>query len=137
MYFEFIPSLVEILAYLRTAYEVFGYPGLFIGSFLEGLVYLGLYFPGSLIIIVAAAFSNGTLVDFMKISSMVTIAISLASIVNYYFGKYSLLNSFLKPSLIRKEQKKTLNVNFIFTFFHPNLLAFYVYTLGSKKESIF
>jgi membrane protein DedA with SNARE-associated domain len=136
MYFDIIPSLIEILSFLRSVYDTFGLPGLFVGSFLEGIAYLGLYFPGSLIIIVAAAFSNGTLFDFMKISFVITVAISLASIVNYYFGKYSVLNKFLKPSLVAKEKKKALNHNFIMTFFHPNLLAFYVYTMGARKESI-
>lgn len=136
MYLEIIPSLVDILLFLRTVYDTFGLPGLFVGSFLEGIAYLGLYFPGSLIIIVAAAFSDGTFFSFVKISFVVTLAISLASIINYYFGKYSVLNKFLKPSLVVKEKKKALNHNFLMTFFHPNLLAFYVYTLGARKESI-
>lgn len=135
MYVGFIPSLVEILSFLRGVYDNYGIMGLFIGSFLEGIVYLGLYFPGSLIIIVAAAFSNGTFLDFVLISGTVTLAISLASVINYYFGKYSILNRFLKPSKVNRKTRSFLNHNFFATFLHPNLLGFYVYTLGAKRDS--
>ena len=42
----------------------------------------------------------------------------------------------MKPSILVKEEKKALNHNFLLTFFHPNILAFYVYTLGAKGKSI-
>ncbi|MBC8434878.1 hypothetical protein H8D91_00040, partial [archaeon] len=58
-----IPSPVEIVSFLEGLYETYGLVGLFIASFLEGIVYLGLYFPGSFIIALAIFLSDGSFIS--------------------------------------------------------------------------
>lgn len=137
IYLELIPTLPEIFSFLKGLYHSYGLWGLFIASFLEGLAYVGLYFPGSLIIMVAAMFSGGSFYDFIIISVVVMFALFLSSLFNFYFGKYSFFNKFLKPNEIKKHKiKKLSNKGFFLSFLHPNSLGFYFYTLGARNKSL-
>ncbi len=83
-----IPSPEEIVLFLESLYYKYGLVGVFISSFLEGLVYLGLYFPGSLILVLAVILSDGTPFSLFLIIFVATIAVTLTTIVNYFFGRY-------------------------------------------------
>src|SRR3989344_2036550 len=57
---KIIPTPQDILRYLENLYQVYGYFGLFIATFLESIAYLGLHIPGSFIIALAVFFSDGS-----------------------------------------------------------------------------
>ena len=125
-----IPSPLEILNFLENLYEKFGLTGLFIASFLEGIVYLGLYFPGSFIIVFAVILSNGMIKSFLEISLVVAFALTLASIFNYVFGKYSIKK-------YKKDKSEEIASRGLFlSMLHPNSLAFYFFNAGIKNLNL-
>ncbi|MCA9459343.1 MAG: hypothetical protein KC550_02230 [Nanoarchaeota archaeon] len=134
IYLNLIPSIPQIIDLLKNLYLYLGLGGLFLASFLEGIAYIGLYFPGSLIIALAAMFSDGSFGDLSLISLVVAIALTLSSVLNYYFGRYNLLNKFLKPVVDKKLENESFKKGFFLSFLHPNALGFYFYTLGARKK---
>ncbi|MAG39863.1 hypothetical protein CMI41_02770 [Candidatus Pacearchaeota archaeon] len=124
-----IPSPSEIVLFLESLYINFGYFGLFIATFLEGIVYLGLYFPGSFIIALAVFFSDGSFFTLLTISIVVAAALTVTALVNYFLGRYVLIKE--RDKLIEKE----LDKGFFFSFLHPNILAFYFFNEGLEKKS--
>lgn len=136
MFFGVIPPLPQIYEMLVGLYEKYGLYGLFIGSLLEGLVYFGLYFPGSLVVAFAVFLSDGSFTSLAIISLTVAIALTISMTINYYSGKNKTLNKFLKPKEVKKEEKKAVKKGFFLSFIHPNTLGYYFYTLGARKDSI-
>lgn len=129
---EIIPSPMQILGFLESLYIKYGLFGLGIASFLEAIVYMGLYFPGSFIIVLAVFLSNGTFVSLFSISIVVTIAVTLASFINYFLGRFV---SFNKINSDEVKKKNKLSKSFILSLLHPNILAFYFFNAGIKKQN--
>jgi len=126
-----IPSPSDIVLILEKINNNYGMMGIFISAFLEGIVYLGLYFPGSFIIALAVLISDGSIKSLLTISLVVAIAISLTSIINYYLGSY--------VSSYNKHKYETINKNniskgFLLSMVHPNSLAFYFFHAGIEKQ---
>lgn len=126
-----IPEPKGILEFLESLYNSYGFIGLFIASFLEGIVYLGLYFPGSFIIALSVLLSDGKFISLLTISLIVALALTLTSIINYILGKYV----FYKEFRHKTEHKKVASKGLFFSILHPNLLAFYYFNSGIEKQS--
>ena len=124
------PQPDEAVKILEILYESYGLFGLFVAAFFEGLVYVGLYFAGSFIILFVVLFSDGKLISFLSISVVVALALSLVSLVNYVLGRYFVL----KTGLREKTRPRRFS-GFVLSSLHPNSLAFYFFNLGLKKES--
>ncbi|MBI3623939.1 hypothetical protein HY212_07725 [Candidatus Pacearchaeota archaeon] len=125
-----IPEPKGILIFLESLYNSYGLIGLFIASFLEGVVYLGLYFPGSFIIALSVFLSDGKFISLLMITSVVTVSLTLTSIVNYLLGRV-----FYKEFNHNVERKKIASKGIFFAILHPNLLAFYYFNSGIEKQS--
>lgn len=121
-----IPSPLLIIERLITLYEQIGWPAMFISSFIEATPYLGLYIPGSMVPLVAIIACDGSFLDLFLISFVVTMAITLASIINYFLGR-------LYPRLARKQN--TSKKGLLFSMLHPNSLAFYMLYAGATRKS--
>ena len=138
---EVLPPAEVIIDFLRELYALFGYRGLFISTFLESIIYVGLYFPGSLIIVFSVILSEGTIIEFLIISSLVSLSITLGNCINYYLGKKKLFLQFFKKhkpnSDIFSNQHKHITSwkNFLICFLHPSLLAFYSFYQGLENKS--
>lgn len=130
-----IPSPRGILFFLETLYISYGLPGLFVASFLEGIVYLGLYFPGSFIVALAVILSDGSIASLLMISLVVATALTLTSSINYFFGRRISLSKF-ESELISKE-RKILSKGVFASMLHPNSLAFYFFNSGIKQRNFF
>ncbi|MFW9882533.1 MAG: hypothetical protein ACFFG0_56445 [Candidatus Thorarchaeota archaeon] len=130
---DLIPPPTEILYFMENLYNQFGLFGLGIASFLEGIVYLGLYFPGSFIIVLAVFLSDGSFTSLLSISLVVTIAVTLTSFINYFLGKHI---SFRKNDSEEIIQNKKLSKSFFLSMLHPNILAFYFFNSGLEKRGL-
>ena len=130
-----IPNPEGILSWLEGLYREYGLPGLFTASFLEGIVYLGLYFPGSFVVALAVILSDGSFGALLHISLTVSAALTLTSIINYSLGRRILRNE-LNENLYAKE-KKLLSKGMIFSLLHPNSQAFYFFNAGIRKHNFF
>ncbi|MEK6933272.1 MAG: hypothetical protein AABW75_00160 [Nanoarchaeota archaeon] len=131
--FGLIPSPSNILIFLENLYESYGLVGLFIASFLEGIVYFGLYFPGSFIVALAVILSDGSFVSLLSISLVVAFALTITALINYSFGKKIIANR-LDKELFLKE-KKVLSKGLFISMLHPNALAFYFFNSGIKGQN--
>lgn len=126
-----IPPPTEIINLLENLYERYGLVGLSIASFLEGIVYLGLYFPGSFIIALVVFFSNGSFISLFSISLVVAFTLTLTAFINYFLGR----NVFFKRNDYLEEQKRAKKGLF-FSMIHPNILAFYFFNEGIEKRGL-
>ncbi|MDP2925105.1 MAG: hypothetical protein Q8N99_01910 [Nanoarchaeota archaeon] len=131
--FGFIPSPSNILIFLENLYEFYGLVGLFIASFLEGIVYFGLYFPGSFIVALAVILSDGSFMSLLSISLVVAFALTITALINYSLGKKIIANR-LDKELFLKE-KKVLSKGLFISMLHPNALAFYFFNSGIKGHN--
>jgi hypothetical protein len=129
----FIPSPSNILIILEELYTSYGVIGLSLASFLEGIVYLGLYFPGSFIIALAVILSNGSFVSLLLISLVVAFTLTITSIINYFLGAKLNGLSLSTESLLK--EKKVLSKGLFFSMLHPNMLAFYFFNSGIKRKN--
>lgn len=125
-----IPSSIEIVNFLESLYNNFGLFGLFIASFLEGIVYLGLYFPGSFIIALAVFLSDGKFFSLISISLVVAITLTVTSFINYFLGK----RISIKKRNIETHKKPSKGL--FLSMLHPNILAFYFFNAGLERKSL-
>lgn len=124
-----IPSTQEIITYLESLYTSYGLVGLSIATFFEGIVYIGLYFPGSTIIILAILFSENNLKSIFLITLTVAIVWTITSILNY------LLGILMSKKKIPEIEKKNISKGFLFSFLHQNALAFYFFNEGIRRKN--
>lgn len=129
-----IPEPKEILAFLAVLYGKYGYAGLILATFLESIVYLGLYFPGSLIIALAVFLSTGSLLELLIISVIVAMTLTVTAVINYFLGRYISLRNFWEKKEFMKESE-TLSKGLFVSMLHPNLLAFYFFNAGLERRS--
>lgn len=125
-----LPHPLEIVRVLEGIYEQYGIVGLFISTLLEGIAYVGLYFPGTTIILVSAILCKGNFLAIIKIALAITLALSLISIFNYWFGKI-----FLLKKSMRNLNPNGFEKNILFSILHPNLLSFYFFYRGFSKKN--
>lgn len=125
----FIPSPSNILIFLEELYTSYGLIGLSLASFLEGIVYLGLYFPGSFIIALAVILSDGSFISLLLISLVVAFTLTITSMINYFLGS--------KISLSKKLplNKQIFSKGLLLSMLHPNILAFYFFNSGIKRKN--
>lgn len=131
----YIPSPSEILVFLENLYALHGLAGLFVASALEGVVYLGLYFPGSFIVALAVILSDGGLFSLLQISLVVATALTITSIINYILG--SLVSSGGIHNGSSDRRSSVFSKGLLVSALHPNALAFYFFHLGLKKQSFY
>jgi len=127
------PQPDDAIKILESLYSSYGLIGLFVAAFFEGLVYVGLYFAGSFIILFVVLFSDGKLISFLSISIVVSLALTLVSLVNYVLGRYIISKNLRNKKGLEKERK--ISSGLVLSALHPNSLAFYFFNLGIRKES--
>lgn len=129
-----IPEPKEILQILENLYYNYGFLGLIIATFLESLVYIGMYFPGSLIIALAVFLSDGSFASLLTISILVALTLTVTAVINYLAGRFvSSRNFFEKKEFIRESE--VLSKGLLVSMLHPNLLAFYFFNAGLEKKN--
>jgi hypothetical protein len=127
-----IPPPSQALVFLENLYYSYGNFGLFLASFLEGIIYVGLYFPGCSIIALAVFLSNGSFASFLMISVLVAFALTLTSIINYWAGRYVISKGNKHERLLEDSKKATKGL--IASMAHPNLMSFYFFNAGIEKQ---
>jgi len=100
-----------------------------IGSFLEALLFVGFYFPGSLVIFLSVALSPNPKVAFITVL-FVSIGMFFGYSSNYIMGKYGWHRLFLKLGMKNgienaKIKMQKSDVRYVmYTFWNPGLAAF-------------
>lgn len=83
-----IPGVVEIVKFLSNIDEKYIYLSAFVSVFIEGLYFIGSFFPGaSLVMIVTIVSGANGYITFLITLLMIFIGWSLAGLVNVYLAK--------------------------------------------------
>ncbi len=129
-----IPGIQDMINFLESLYQTFGLFGLFISSLLEGIAYFGLYFPGSVVVVLAVIVSDGTFLTFLGISSVVALALTCSSYISYRLGSVKLVQERLKTN---SQYDRDSWFWFIFNHWHPNGLGLLYFKRGFNQEPLF
>jgi membrane protein YqaA with SNARE-associated domain len=128
---DLIPSPTEVFTFLENFYDDVGLIGLFIAALLEGLAYIGHYFPGMSFIFISIIVSNESFNQIFLIIVVVTIALTISSVLNYLVGMY-----FGRFGEHEKEQKeKKIDRTFLISALHPAFLSLYFFHRGLKRKN--
>jgi len=125
-----IPPPSEIFLFLENLYLSYGLTGLFLASVLEGIVYFGLYFPGSFIVALSVFLSDGTFISLISISLVVSLALTITSTINYFLGRQIVS----RKGKHFNQKSKVASKGFFISVLHPNFLAFYFFNEGIEKQ---
>src|SRR4051812_4891264 len=83
-----IPSAEKIITYITNLYQHYGYGIVFVSGILEAMFLIGLYFPGSVAILLGAVVARSGVVSLPLIILIGTLGILIGYTINYFMGKY-------------------------------------------------
>lgn len=83
-----LPPEERLMALARDYFERYGLITVLIGAFIEGLLLIGWYFPGAIVIFAALLLVGDDAGRAIQVLSLTVIGLSLAYSVNYVAGKY-------------------------------------------------
>jgi membrane protein DedA with SNARE-associated domain len=118
-----------LIAILRGYIQTYGFAVSIMGAFLEGLLLIGWYFPGSFIIFLTVILA-GNIPDTIEAVCVVTLGMYSAYVVNYLLGKYGwyrVLAQFgMEPAVAdaRKKIERYGTRAIFMTFWNPGLASF-------------
>jgi membrane-associated protein len=121
-----LPSSEEIISLTRGYYETYGYWVVFIGAFVEGLLLINWYFPGSVVVALGVILARSSELNIFVMLFLVIAGFFITALFNYALGRYGWYHVFLKLGLKgpldkvqAKVEDKGLPVLFS-TYIHPN-----------------
>lgn len=124
-----LPSEGQLVQMAKTYFDKYGLITLLISSIVEGLLLIGWYYPGSLVIFLGVIFAGKNVGNVAEAVAVITVGMIIAYVINFFLGKYGwyrlLLTVGLKKSLASAQgrlAKHGLMAIFI-SFWHPNLAA--------------
>ncbi|MBX2866967.1 VTT domain-containing protein [Candidatus Kaiserbacteria bacterium] len=82
-----LPPDYELKRMIGDAFQTYGPIVIYLGSLLEGLLFIGFYFPGSLVIFLSVALAGSPLAA-VKAVVFVTLGLYTAYIIDYLLGRY-------------------------------------------------
>lgn len=127
-----IPHPDKIIDLLEILSDKVGVLGLFIATFLEGLAYIGHEFPGITIIFLSIIISNNNFWDIILIVAIVTLALTVSSLVNYFAGTW-----FRKKHPPEKiSENKKFEKGLLLAALHPAFLSLYFFHSGIKGKNL-
>lgn len=122
-----LPDAKELIALTTDFLNEHGYLVVFIASLLEGLLLLGWYLPGSVVMVLAVIASKDGPLHTPVVVIIIILGFTLTSLFNYALGKYGWYRLFLLfglgPALERMRLRtKDKGLRLIWsTYFHPNV----------------
>lgn len=124
-----LPPESELIEIARGYFEKYGIITVLVSSIIEGMLLVGWYYPGSLVIFLGVIFAGKDVLQVIFVVSFVTLGLSIGYIINFFLGKYGwyrLLLAFgLKKPLNDAQKRLTkYGLSGIFvSYWQPNLAA--------------
>jgi membrane protein DedA with SNARE-associated domain len=124
-----LPPEQELLRTTGQYFNLYGSWIVFASAFLEGVLFAGWYYPGSLVLFLGIIFAGN---DLKRIILVVLLAITgaiMAYIFNYGLGKYGWHRLFLKAGLKKSIEHAQENLSkhalnaILLTYWQPNFAA--------------
>lgn len=85
---KYIVDAPTLINHLKNLYDSYGYALIFFGALLEGTFVLGLYLPGSLVILLGAALAKTGVIPFPMVIILAVAGFNCGFTLNYLLGKY-------------------------------------------------
>ena len=124
-----LPPKAELIQITREYYDKYGLITIFVSAIIEGLLLIGWYYPGSLVIFLGVIFANKDIPQIAEVILVATMGLFIAYIIDFFLGKYGWYRLFLafglKESLNSAQHRLTkygLTGIFI-SYWQPNLAA--------------
>ena len=134
-----LPPESEIIALVRVYFDKYGYALVLGSAFIEGLLLLGLYYPGGIVIFLGVILAGDNIARVVIMILCVAIGSLAAYVFNYTMGKYGWHKIFsslgLKNSLEKAEarfQNHGASIVF-FTYWGPNIAALISTAAGTLR----
>lgn len=124
-----LPSREVLISIARDYFALYGYYFAFVSAFIEGLLLINWYFPGSFIVFLSVIIAGEGKLNIFGVLAVVILGFFLASIIDYILGKYGWYRLFLKLGLsesLEKSKEKLLRRGpwiLLAMYWHPNLGA--------------
>lgn len=124
-----LPSEQRVIEIARGYFQHYGPAIVILSSFIEGLLIIGLYFPGSIVFFLGLILAGSDPLKVAEVACFGIIGIWLAYVVNFYVGRFGWYHVFivvgLKESLETAKRKLDRNglSTVAMTFWHPNIGA--------------
>ncbi len=85
---KYIVDAPTLINNLKGFYDTYGYWLILVGAMLEGTFIVGLYLPGSLVVLLGAALAKTGVVSFPLVILIAVIGFNTGYTINYLLGKY-------------------------------------------------
>jgi membrane protein DedA with SNARE-associated domain len=137
-----LPTNEELVEIVKVYFKLYGYPVLFFSALIEAIPGINLYYPGSTIILLAAAFSKSGQLNIVGVVFLTTLAFMLAYLFNYWIGKRGIHRFFIRFGLSESLEKTRIKIEkhgnkwIWISFVHPNLGALTAVSFGILKISL-
>jgi membrane protein DedA with SNARE-associated domain len=124
-----LPSDDHLIEIVHGYFERYGLLTVFVSAILEGLLLVGVYYPGSLVIFLGVIFAAGNPLRAAETVIVVIVALCIAYSINFALGKYGwyrLLLAFGLSTPLHSAQARLSKHGpraIFFTFWHPNIAA--------------
>ena len=135
----FFPTPDMLLETLKHYFALYGYPVLIISAIIESIPLINLYFPGSSIILLAAAFSRQGSLNIFTVIALTAASFCVTYALNYWIGHagwHKVFEKFGMGEALEKTKKqvgKYGNWWIWISYIHPNLGALTSTAFGILK----
>ncbi|HYF05815.1 MAG TPA: VTT domain-containing protein [Patescibacteria group bacterium] len=125
-----LPGPDQIVNFAKGYYTEFGLWVVLFGALLEGTLFVGMYFPGSIVVVLGMILAAGNPTRAIETILVATVGFTVSATFNYYLGKYGwykvALKLGLKEPLEKMEAriKKTGLKTVFFVYYSPVLSSF-------------
>ncbi len=143
--FKYLVDFNLVIAFLSDNYRNYGPIILLLSGLIEGIVVIGLYFPGSTIILLGATLAGISVLPLWSVILWTTLGLTFAYIINFQLGlkggkKFLEKVGFSRSSKLRSHIEKS-NIAYLWITFHPNIAAFAAVVMGvlrvDAKKALF
>lgn len=137
-----LPSPEETFEIMINWFHKYGYTIVLFAAFLEGLVLINLYLPGSAVVLVAVVAARENLTEVCMLITLASFAFWITAQINYGIGRLGLhwiIIKFGGRSWLERANKWYAKYGafvIVPTFFHPNLGGFVSVACGVGKYSL-
>lgn|GEM_PF-3625773 len=129
---EIIPSLDSVSLYLNDAFKKYGLVAVSCFSFIENIVGVNAYFPGSVVILTAMSMTGGNIAMGLKTYFSIMLSAFVAYNVNYGIGRF-----FTYKNVSSKTDRAITHALFMSTFWHPHFAALTCLAAGANGIGYF
>jgi membrane protein DedA with SNARE-associated domain len=125
-----LPHDDDLIAIVRGFFDTYGLAALFIGALIEGMLVLGFYFPGGLVIFLSVVIAGKDIPRVATVVALVSAAFTIGLSIDYFLGKYGWHRVLLKFGFRQEMEKAERRLErrgllaILFTYWDVNLASF-------------